>query len=76
MDGPRGRVVSVKPQNLTVVVGLLNVLEFLPDLFKEEAGAYTRSRVTRYPISIQSSPISIRSSSISILSSSISILSS
>jgi len=34
MDGPRGRVVRVKPQNLTVVVGLLNVLEFLPDLFK------------------------------------------
>ena len=35
MDGPGGRVVGVRPQNLVVIVGLLDLLA-LPDLFKEE----------------------------------------
>jgi len=35
MDGPGGRVVGVKPQNLVVVVGLLDLLD-LPDLSREE----------------------------------------
>ena len=35
MDGPGGRVVGVKPQNLVVVVGLLDLLG-LSDLFREE----------------------------------------
>jgi len=34
MDGDGGHNVGVKPQNLVVVVGLLDVLEFLPDLVK------------------------------------------
>jgi len=34
MDGPGGRVVGVKPQNLIVVVGLLDLIA-LPDIFRE-----------------------------------------
>jgi len=36
MDGPGSRVVGVKPQNLVVVAGLLDLLEKLPDFFAVE----------------------------------------
>ena len=36
MDGPGCCVVGVRPQNLVVVVGLLDLLEYLPDVFRED----------------------------------------
>ena len=39
LDGPAGRVVGVKPRNLTVAIGLLDLLKEKV-LFKEEAGGY------------------------------------
>jgi len=54
MDGPSGRVVGVRPQNLDVVVGLLDLLQFVPDLVKQEVlrrldhpGLALLSRVSR-----------------------------
>ena len=41
MDGPGGRVVGVRPQNLAVDVGLLDLLEALPSLGRSCCGGWT-----------------------------------
>jgi hypothetical protein len=43
LPGPHPKGINVKPQNLVVVIGLLDLVLQVPDLFVKEAGAHTRS---------------------------------